>query len=824
MRLPALRAEPVPLRAAAPAKAALTPDRLIAAGVSGLGVASAVMLARAAGDWRFAVGFLVGFAAIAAAIVVAGRMRIGVVAGEAAPRPDRALLRAALDICEEPAAITDRAGRLIAANVAYIDRFGAAAVPPALPGLDLYAEGIAAAGRSAWREGDAEAALGSTRIKLRVLRAGVGEDHLLWRVGDGRGEGRTDALRLIGGGFGDRLGRAGLMAALIDERGRVLVSNKVFAARAVGPQATSITGRDFAACLSQDEDGALHFARDPEGTDPLRLLHIPLDDGELAAGAAAMLLFDDPAQRVPESATRPDDLYGLLGMLPLGLALIDRDGRFLFQNEAFRAAAGMGEMEQAVYPSDLVVKEDKSAVSDAVRRFVGAKPASGLFGNAPIFSGDVAVRLRHRPDEPVSLTVASARGLGDAAVILSLKDSAEEGRLQRQVAQATKMQAVGQLAGGVAHDFNNILTAVLGHCDLILMRHTPGDSDYDDIQQIRHNANRAAGLTRQLLAFSRQQTLRPQVLQLPDVISEVSNLLRRLMGESMQLVINHGRAIGPVRADPGQLEQVIVNLAVNARDAMPQGGALTIRTYGVSAAEVRRLGADVLPAGDYSAFSVTDTGTGIPPDVLPKIFEPFFTTKDVGKGTGLGLSTVYGIVKQSGGFIFADSEIGKGTSFVVYLPVFHGEIAAPEKEKAKEAPQELWGSGAILVVEDEDMVRSVAERALSRQGYQVRTAANGEEALEILSHVPPGETSSGFDLLISDVMMPTMDGPTMVAHARERFPDLPILFMSGYAEEQLRRSINLDNVSFLAKPFSVQQLAEAARDALARHAKPEKVR
>ena len=825
MRLPALRADPVPLRAAAPARAAVTPDRLIAAGVAGLGVASAVMLARAAGDWRFAVGFLVGFAAIAAAIVLAARMRIGVVTVDAAPRPDRALLRASLDFCEEPAAITDRAGKLIAANAAYVDRFGSHAIPPALPGLDLYAEAIAGAGRTAWREGSAEAALGSARVQLRVMRVGVGEDHLLWRIGDGRGEGRTDALRLVGGGFGDRLGRAGLMAALIDERGRVLVANKVFAARAVGTQGSSVTGRDFAACLSQDAQGALRFARDAEGADPLRLLHIPLDDGELAAGAAAMLLFDDPTSRIiEESSTRPDDLYGLLGMLPLGLALIDREGRFLFQNEAFRVAAGMTESDGAIYPSDLVVKEDKSAVSDAVRRFAGTKPAASPLGKGPILSGDVAVRLRNRPDEPVSLTVAAARGLGDASVILSLKDSVEEGRLQRQVAQATKMQAVGQLAGGVAHDFNNILTAVLGHCDLILMRHTPGDSDYDDIQQIRHNANRAAGLTRQLLAFSRQQTLRPQVLQLPDVISEVSNLLRRLMGESMQLVINHGRAIGPVRADPGQLEQVIVNLAVNARDAMPQGGVLTIRTYGVSAAEVRRLGADVLPAGDYSAFSVTDTGTGIPPDVLPKIFEPFFTTKDVGKGTGLGLSTVYGIVKQSGGFIFADSEIGRGTSFVVYLPVFHGETAAPEKDVPKAPPQELWGTGSILVVEDEDMVRSVAERALARQGYQVRTAANGEEALEILMQTPADEPNGGFDLLISDVMMPTMDGPTMVAHARERFPDLPILFMSGYAEEQLRRSINLDNVSFLAKPFSVQQLAEAARDALARHAKPEKAR
>jgi two-component system cell cycle sensor histidine kinase/response regulator CckA len=816
----ATRSDPPPLRAAAPVSATVTADRLIAAGVAGLGLASSVMLARAAGDWRFAVGFLVGFAAISAVTVLVARGGIGRTEHRAAPRPDRALLRVALDATDEPAAITDRAGRLIAANAAYVDRFGAAATPPALPGLDLHAEAIAAVGRTAWREGRASAELGPTRIALGVTRAGVGEDHLLWRIGDGRGEGRTDALRLIGGGFGERLGRAGLAAALIDERGRVLVSNTVFAMRATGTPGAAITGRDFAACLAQDDGGALRFVRDEAAADPLRLLHIPLDDGELAAGAAAMLLFDEPLRpEIAAEGTLPDDLYGLLGMLPLGLALIDRDGRFLFENEAFRAAAGVGEAGRPVYPSDLVVKEDKAAVSDAVRRFAASKPSAGAAsGRGPMLSGDIAVRLLARPDEPVSLTVASARGLGDASVILSLKDSAEEGRLQRQVAQATKMQAVGQLAGGVAHDFNNILTAVLGHCDLILMRHTPGDSDYDDIQQIRHNANRAAGLTRQLLAFSRQQTLRPQVLQLPDVVSEVSNLLRRLLGDSMQLVINHGRALGSVRADPGQLEQVIVNLAVNARDAMPDGGILTIRTYAVGAREVRKLGADMMPAGDYSAISVTDTGSGIPADVLPKIFEPFFTTKEVGKGTGLGLSTVYGIVKQSGGFIFADSQIGGGTSFVVYLPVFHGEPSEPVVAPLpKQAPQELWGTGRILVVEDEDMVRSVAERALVRQGYQVRTASNGEEALEILAQIA-ADGAETFDLLISDVMMPLMDGPTMVEHARKRFPGLPILFMSGYAEEQLRRSIDLDNVSFLAKPFSVQQLAEAARDALARHA------
>ena len=277
-----------------------------------------------------------------------------------------------------------------------------------------------------------------------------------------------------------------------------------------------------------------------------------------------------------------------------------------------------------VYPGDLVVKEDKAAVADAVRRNA----------RGPAMSGDLAIRLDRQPAEPVALTIAGLRGIGDAAVLLLLKDNSEEAKLKRQVAQATKMQVVGQLAGGVAHDFNNILTAIIGHCDLMLMRHTPGDSDYDDIQQIKSNSNRAAGLTRQLLAFSRQQTLRPQVLQLPDVVSEVSHLLKRLLGETVELVVKHGRSLGPVRADPGQLEQVIVNLAVNARDAMAEkgGGALTIQTYSVKANQVAELGSDILPIADYSALSVTDTGVGIAPSILGKVFEPFFTTKEIGQG------------------------------------------------------------------------------------------------------------------------------------------------------------------------------------------------
>ena len=402
-------------------------------------------------------------------------------------------------------------------------------------------------------------------------------------------------------------------------------------------------------------------------------------------------------------------------MMPFGMALVDRDGRFLQMNDSFLRAAGVNSVAPPLYPGDLVVREDKAAVADAIRKFA----------NGATHSADMAVRLKDHPDEPVALTIAGARGLGDAAVLLSLKDNSEESRLKREVAQATKMQAVGQLAGGVAHDFNNILTAIIGHCDLMLMRHSPGDSDYDDIQQVRTNSNRAASLTRQLLAFSRQQTLRPQILQLPDVVSEVSNLLKRLMGENVRLDMTHGRNLGPVRADPGQLEQVVVNLAVNARDAIVSanargGGVLTITTRAVPASEVREMASDILPVADYTALIVQDTGTGIPPDVLPKIFEPFFTTKEFGKGTGLGLSTVYGIVKQSGGYIFADSKPGQGATFSMYLPV-HSAPAATRPVVIKPAPKpvDLWGTGTILLVEDEDMVRAVAERALTRQGYTV---------------------------------------------------------------------------------------------------------
>jgi two-component system cell cycle sensor histidine kinase/response regulator CckA len=781
-------------------------DRLVLFAVLGAGLASALLLLWALDDLVFAACFLAAF--IAGAALVLLRVQLRAPADTVVEMSeDFSLLKAAIDQAGEAVAITDRASRLVCASAAYGDWFPDWPAPSDLPLAPAAAEALLAASRAAWRDGSATVrglAGQYGAFDATLTRAGQSEDHIVWRFHrTGTFDLVAAARTLIEGAGGRRLGEAGVMAALVDGRGRMIAANGVFLARAVGRADAPAAGREFVELLAAGPDDFIRLVAEGEDADPLRLVQIPVGDDSRADGAALFAMLDDEgvtAARPGARSTATVHVHALLAMLPLGLALAERDGRFLFMNEAFERAAGLGSGESALYPGDLVVKEDKAAVSDAVRRFAAGQR----------HSGDIAVRLIHRPEEPVALTIAGARGLGDAAVLLSLKDTSEETKLKRQVAQATKMQAVGQLAGGVAHDFNNILTAILGHCDLMLMRHTPGESDYDDIQQIRHNSNRAAGLTRQLLAFSRQQTLRPQVLQLPDVVSETSNLLKRLLSEQVDLVVKHGRNLGAVRADPGQLEQVIINLAVNARDAMPNGGTLTIQTYAVAAEEVRALASEILPTADYTALSVSDTGTGIPPEVLGKVFEPFFTTKEVGKGTGLGLSTVYGIVKQSGGFIFADSRVGEGTSFVIYLPVHRAEsaIEAPLPPPPPK-PGELWGSGTILLVEDEDMVRAVAERALTRQGYRVRTAANGEEALELLSEDDP------VDLLISDVMMPTMDGPTLVAHARERFPNLPILFMSGYAEEQLRRSIDLDQVAFLPKPFSVQQLAQAARDALA---------
>ena len=796
-------------------------------GLLGAAILSASLIWLVGGSTLVAAAYLGGLLTLTLALLLANRLRAAP-ADRGPGQPDWSVTHAAIENRRRAIAITDRANRVTCANTCYEEWFAGEAAPLELGFDAIDREKVARAAKAAWRDGEGAAdslAFTATgkKYSLEVHRSGRGEDYLVWRFSEIVVANSYDGVaERISGPFGYMMSRAGIEVALVASDGVVMAHTPGLATRATGKPEADLKGSEFVQLLRTDDRDRIFFAREGQQGTPQTLVQISLEPDRKARGpgseqAAAlpapstMVLIDGQVgigNRADAGRTAAvPQLEALLAALPLGLALTDRDGRFLFANKAFLRAIEREQEGLPQYPSDLVVREDKGPLSDTVRRFARGSAASG----------DMAVRLAGDKEEPISLGLAGVRGLGDAAVLLSLSDSTEEKRLRRQVAQATKMQAVGQLAGGVAHDFNNVLTAIIGYCDLMLLRHTPGDSDYDDIQQIKANSNRAASLTRQLLAFSRQQTLRPVVLQLPDVVSEVSQLLKRLMGDRIEYSIRHDRELGPVRADPQQLEQVIINLAVNARDAMHAygqtapadwKGRLTLATRRVSARDVRKMGVDIMPADDYTVLIVQDTGGGIPRDVINKIFEPFFTTKEQGKGTGLGLSTVYGIVKQSNGFIFADNVQGPdgnpvGARFTMYLPVHRGEMprAAKPRRAESEKASEWSAGGKLLLVEDEDTVRAVAERALTRAGYAVTTASDGEIGLGIVAN--SGET---FDLVVSDVVMPVMDGPAMARAIRRVRPDVPILFMSGYAEEHLRNEIDIENMHFIPKPFSVQQI------------------
>ncbi len=797
------------------------PPAVLLAGLGGGVIASALVLWFATGSGIVALAFVLAAGVLLGGVVLLDRVRAPSEEGSLAA-PDWSVTVAAIERAGEAIAITDRANRMVCANLFFLDSFGAGAAPPALPMERAALEAVTLLARNAWRDGSAALeeveASDETRWQITATRAGRGDDHLIWRLKPlARSGGESLQALDLAGPFGRMLSRAGIESAITTADGVIRAVSAGFAERAAGDERASLVGQDFVSFLRSDERDRIFFAREGRGGTPQTLVDVPLVNPEervTAAGpdeATSLMLLIDSGVGIGSgwdgaSQAGVAQLDALLAQLPLGLAMTDRDGRFLFANEAFLRSVGREGRGLPAFPTDLVTREDKAALSDAVRRH----------GRGPATSGDVAVRLTNTPEEPVSLGLAGVRGLGEAAVLLSLADTSQENQLRRQVAQATKMQAVGQLAGGVAHDFNNVLTAIIGTCDLMLLRHIPGDSDYDDIQQIRANSNRAASLTRQLLAFSRQQTLRPEIIQLPDVVSEVSPLIKRLLGEKITYYVQHDRNLGPVRADPQQLEQVIMNLAVNARDAIQGNGGpargnglgrFSLFTRSLQAKQVMQLGSEVLPAANYTVLIVQDTGGGIPPHVLPKLFEPFFTTKEQGKGTGLGLSTAYGIVKQSGGFIFADNITDKsghpvGARFTVYFPVHRGEM--PKRRPVQEIVSSDWSAGGkVLLVEDEDMVRTVAERALTRAGYEVIPCANGEEGLAAIT-----EGAVQFDIVVSDVVMPGMDGPAMVRAIRARLPNLPVLFMSGYAEEQLRRDIDIPDMHFIAKPFSVASIGD----------------
>ena len=489
---------------------------------------------------------------------------------------------------------------------------------------------------------------------------------------------------------------------------------------------------------------------------------------------------------------------------PIGIALVDEGGRLAECNQAFLTLIESDSASVIGRPmADLILPAERAMVSERLTAVQGgADPAAPL-----------EVRLTGGRELVAQLYARRLGGVGaegGAGLILHFIDMTERKSLEAQFAQSQKMQAVGQLAGGVAHDFNNLLTAMIGFCDLLLLRHKPGDQSFSDIMQIKQNANRAANLVRQLLAFSRQQTLQPRVLSVTDVLAELANLMRRLIGENIELKMIHGRDLGLIKVDQNQLEQVIINLVVNARDAMAGGGRLTIVTSNHTVATPQRREHETIPAGDYISVEVIDTGCGIPQENLQRIFEPFFSTKEVGSGTGLGLSTVYGIVRQTGGFVLVDSVVGEGTTFTLLLPRHQGEVRPVDQGEPRERRgSDLTGTGTILLVEDEDAVRVFSARALRNKGYQVLEAKNGEAAMQQI-----GTDGSRIDLLITDVVMPQMDGPTLARHVRKMRPEMKVIFISGYAEDRLGEIDGVEVAHFLPKPFSLKQLASKVKEVI----------
>lgn len=496
---------------------------------------------------------------------------------------------------------------------------------------------------------------------------------------------------------------------------------------------------------------------------------------------------------------------------PIGIAQLDPEGLITEHNRAF--AGLLGAPDRAVGGHsllDFVVEADREATEKALQ--------DALSLSEPFATPPLEVHLKGERAVICQLTLRGFTAEGEGTgVIAHLLDTTEQRALEIQFVQSQKMQAVGQLAGGVAHDFNNLLTAMIGFSDLLLLRHRPGDQSFADIMQIKQNANRAANLVRQLLAFSRQQTLQPRVLNVTDILAELSHLLRRLIGESIELKVVHGRDLGKVKADQGQLEQVIINLAVNARDAMPAGGRLEIRTSNANFGGPVRINGEPMPAGDYVRIEMEDTGCGIPEENLRRIFDPFFSTKEVGEGTGLGLSTVYGIVSQTGGFVFVDSKVDNGTRFSIYLPRHQDSRGSVAEVVEQRESRDLTGIGTILLVEDEDAVRTFSARALRNKGYNVLEARSGEAALEVLEGV-----GGAVDLLVTDVVMPRLDGPALVKLVRERHPALKVIFISGYAEDSFRKRIGEERaIHFLPKPFSLKQLAGKVKEVMDGEVVPE---
>jgi two-component system cell cycle sensor histidine kinase/response regulator CckA len=542
---------------------------------------------------------------------------------------------------------------------------------------------------------------------------------------------------------------------------------------------------------------------------PVRLLHrVPVTADGAPGATRTLVLNRSPGEEGSEALRAAEVRFArFFNNTPIAIAAIDSHGRIGRTNASFLRLFGSGIIAGGSRKLiDLVAASDRANLEAAMKSAVEGRSVIPPIDATLAMEGDRSARFFINP--------VSDGGGGVEAIIVNAIDVTEQRTMENQLRQQQKMESVGQLAGGIAHDFNNVLTAIIGFSDLLLANHRPSDPSFQDIMNIKQNANRAAGLVRQLLAFSRRQTLRPQVLSLGDTLSDLRILLERLIGENVKLSLVHGRDLWPIKFDINQFEQVVINLAVNARDAMPSGGVMSIRTRNVAAVEVAGFEYKPLPKADYVLIEVEDNGIGMTPEVQARIFEPFFSTKEVGKGTGLGLSTVYGIVKQTGAHIYLDSEPGRGTVFRIFVPrhiVAEGEVKAAQVEAGAEIA-DLTGTATILLVEDEEAVRAFAARALLSRGYKVHEASSGIDALEVMERA-----GGAIDLVVSDVVMPELDGPSLLRELRKTRPDLKIIFISGYAEDAFKKNLPQgEEFHFLPKPFSLKQLAVAVKETLGR--------
>jgi two-component system cell cycle sensor histidine kinase/response regulator CckA len=559
---------------------------------------------------------------------------------------------------------------------------------------------------------------------------------------------------------------------------------------------------------------------------PVRLYHKVALAADATPGASRTLVLNRGGGGADPLRDAEVRFMRFFNNTPMAIATVDRGGR-IARNNALFAHLFQNVLKGEAAPQGRTIR---SVVADGDRAGLDKALAAAARGQGDIAPIDATLAGEGKRWARFYVTpVEDAERDCEAAIVYAI-ETTEQRVLQDQADQAQKMDSIGKLAGGIAHDFNNVLTSIMMATDFLLNAHKASDPSFRDIMQIKQDANRAASLVRHLLAFSRRQTQHLQVLDLGEALSDLSVLLSRLIGERIALdPVDAPRDLWAVKADQSQFEQVIINLAVNARDAMPEGGKLTLRTSNVSAAECEQLAPKSMPAGEYVLVEVSDSGTGIPPDIIDHIFEPFFSTKDVGKGTGLGLSTVYGIVKQTGGFIYLDSTVGKGTTFRIFLPrhvpaadpstgaqetapAAAEQGAAARADKAAAKPADDTGQGTILLVEDEEGLRGLNARGLTSRGYTVLQAANGFEAVEAFDSY-----FGKIDLVVSDVVMPEMDGPTLLTKLRSRDSGVKIIFVSGYAEEAFEKNLPEGEeytYSFLAKPFTLKQLVGAVKETM----------